>query len=668
MSFTIKNVISSANVPQWGNAKKYIAIHYLGVVGQNYDLQPDGSGAHFTIYWDGTIYQRCDLDAVVWAVGTAGYYTQKHPEARNANTISIEMCCKCDGDSSNAEDKKWYFTEETQQACVWLVQKLMKEHGIPAENVLRHYDIVNKTCPAPYVHNNKYKTSWTWDEFITKVKSVAQDPKTDKIWMGWLKRESGSDGFRQTNGDNGNAYGKYQFDRRYSLVPFMQFCRVYNTDHYGGFEKYIGYGIGSDNLKSNTDLAALWSSLCDRYPEEFEKLQDVFGYQYYYLEAVKYIRNLYGIDMNNHSPAVKGTLYSMAIRSGQLTGAEKFAGCTDKTSDKTMINTAYPTYGAADDSRWTKAGQWGDALEALESGEYTEVPVEMSAVLTISKDHLYRVRLRWGSDMTTQIGAFENLDLAKNRANEGGQGYKVFDENGVIVYDTGTLTPERQRKIALKWCEDTAADDSHGYDNDKKKRGGPDYACSSFCNEGFRQAAVDLPESSTVYTANMYELYLKSGFVDVTDQVNLKTGKGLEAGDIVLIPGKHVEIADGQGNLIGARINELGTMTGGQTGDQTGGEISKSKFWDYSWKYALRYQPSSIPVSTMYFVQVGLYSLRENAEKKVAELQAAGFDAIVKLVGNQFRAQAGAFVEKARAQTRQNELAAAGFPAILKIE
>lgn len=171
MGYAIKNVISSKYVPQWGNQKKFIAIHYLGVVGQNHELQSDGCGAHFYIYWDGTIYQRCSLDAVVWAVGTAGYYAQKHPQARNANTISIEMCCKCDGDSTNAEDKKWYFTTETQEACAWLVRKLMKEQGIPAENVLRHYDIVNKTCPAPYVHNNKYKTSWTWDEFKAEIGS-----------------------------------------------------------------------------------------------------------------------------------------------------------------------------------------------------------------------------------------------------------------------------------------------------------------------------------------------------------------------------------------------------------------------------------------------------------------------------------------------------------------
>ena len=106
--YKIINAISSTSVPLWGNKKQYLAIHYLGVVGQSHELASDGTGAHYYIYWDGTIYQRCSHDAIVWAVGTAGYYTQKHPYARNANTISIELCCKCDGDSTSADDQKWY--------------------------------------------------------------------------------------------------------------------------------------------------------------------------------------------------------------------------------------------------------------------------------------------------------------------------------------------------------------------------------------------------------------------------------------------------------------------------------------------------------------------------------------------------------------------------------
>ena len=178
MQYKIINAISFASVPLRGNKKQYLAIHYLGVVGQSRELASDGTGAHYYIYWDGTIYQRCSHDAIVWAVGTAGYYTQKHPYARNANTISIELCCKCDGDSTSADDQKWYFTEETQEACVWLVKKLRKELGIPAENVLRHYDIVNKVCPAPYVHNNKYRTSWTWSEFKRRISDASDSGET----------------------------------------------------------------------------------------------------------------------------------------------------------------------------------------------------------------------------------------------------------------------------------------------------------------------------------------------------------------------------------------------------------------------------------------------------------------------------------------------------------
>ena len=153
------------------------------MVGQAHDLSSDGCGAHFYIYWDGTIYQRCSLDAVPWAVGTAGYYKQKHPEANNYNTISIEMCCKCDGNAASANDPTWYFTQETQEACVWLVKQLMGQLGIAADHVLRHYDIVNKVCPAPYVHNNRYKTSWTWDEFKKKIAGSGDIlPATTKPW------------------------------------------------------------------------------------------------------------------------------------------------------------------------------------------------------------------------------------------------------------------------------------------------------------------------------------------------------------------------------------------------------------------------------------------------------------------------------------------------------
>lgn len=172
------NIIDVTNasrpyVPQWGNQKQYIVVHYLGVAGQNNKINSDGCGAHYYIYWDGTIYKAADHNAILWQVGTAGYYTQKHPYARNSNCIGIEMCPKCDGSGKYAEDPTWYFTEATQNACVQLVKYLMGQLGVGTDHVLRHYDVVNKYCPAPYVTNNKYKTSWTWSEFKAKLGSTS---------------------------------------------------------------------------------------------------------------------------------------------------------------------------------------------------------------------------------------------------------------------------------------------------------------------------------------------------------------------------------------------------------------------------------------------------------------------------------------------------------------
>ena len=73
-----------------------------------------------------------------------------------------------------------------------LVKKLMKDLSIPAENVLRHYDIVNKVCPAPYVHNNKYRTSWTWSEFKHRISDASDSEKT-KQNAGGSKTDGASD-------------------------------------------------------------------------------------------------------------------------------------------------------------------------------------------------------------------------------------------------------------------------------------------------------------------------------------------------------------------------------------------------------------------------------------------------------------------------------------------
>lgn len=46
---------------------------------------------------------------------------------------------------------------------------------------------------------------------------------------------------------------------------------------------------------------------------------------------------------------------------------------------------------------------------------------------------LYRVRKTW-ADSASQVGAYTNLDNAKNACNRAGNAYHVFDNNGNVIY------------------------------------------------------------------------------------------------------------------------------------------------------------------------------------------------------------------------------------------
>lgn len=264
-----KSPAYNKGVTERGNAQKYIAVHYLGVDGQNNALWDGRYGAHYVVYWDGTIYKVCDHDAVTWQVGTAnGTYIQKHPIARNENTVGIEMCChNTDGycPETPTGEKHWYFTESTQRAAAWLVRKLMKDLKLDITHVLRHFDVVNKNCPAPYVYNNRYKGTWTWNEFLEAVKTgYCPDGTSADLQPTPLPEPTKS--YLQ-KGDSGDAVKTMQK----MLIALGYSCGSSGADGYLGqntlksikaFQK--DYGLSVDGLygvKSKAQLESAYKAL-----------------------------------------------------------------------------------------------------------------------------------------------------------------------------------------------------------------------------------------------------------------------------------------------------------------------------------------------------------------------------------------------------------------------
>ena len=153
------------NYAVMGNKENlYIVIHYVGATGtalqnaQYYSNSQVGASAHYFVGHsseDGAVYQSVEDKDRAWHCGANTYV---HPYCRNANSIGIEMCCHQD----NAGN--WYFDDVTVDNAVELTRLLMQKYQIPVENVIRHYDVTGKNCPAPYVEDEA-----AWQEFKNRL-------------------------------------------------------------------------------------------------------------------------------------------------------------------------------------------------------------------------------------------------------------------------------------------------------------------------------------------------------------------------------------------------------------------------------------------------------------------------------------------------------------------
>lgn len=475
MAYEIKDIVTARNVPAWGNQKKFIAIHYLGVDGQNNDIAPDGCGAHYYIYWDGTIYKRCSHDAVVWQVGTAGTYTQKHPTARNANTIGIELCCHCDGNKASADDPKWYFTEATQKAAVWLVQKLMKELSIPITNVLRHYDIVNKVCPAPYVHNNRYKGTWTWREFLEAVQGTTPaEVKWYRVRKSWKDEKSQLGAYEVLENAKDNCpvgYSVYDSTGKAVYTPVDGISAAQGHKYPSGVpaskEAYIeavgsickelaketgvlasvvtaqccletGFGL-DPSCKSLMDVSNLLGMKSNLINNTWEQYTVWSGKEItkktpeYYNGKLVYITDHFRAYENYERCIRDYEMFLLHVRNSKGYKYASVRGMTDPAAVIRRIRIGTGT-DAQPEGYCTDPAYEGKVLNLIKEYDLTRFDTKKSQPAPVEIVDRYAVR-HDAQDIKYQLGLFHVLDNAKALANQN-WGYKVYDiTNNKLIYE-----------------------------------------------------------------------------------------------------------------------------------------------------------------------------------------------------------------------------------------
>lgn len=134
-------------------------------------------------------------------------------------------------------------------------------------------------------------------------------------------------------GDGYNALGYYQFDRRWSLIPFMKQVYNYNPEKYSMLKDAIDRGSEISNTSNamyeNGQLTELGHIAQDAFqgayntdPAEFSALQDAYAYNSYYAVTEAWLKSGLGIDISGRADCVKGMVWSITNMCG--TG-----GCRD---------------------------------------------------------------------------------------------------------------------------------------------------------------------------------------------------------------------------------------------------------------------------------------------------------------------------------------------------
>jgi len=156
---------------------------------------------------------------------------------------------------------------------------------------------------------------------------------------------------------------------------------------------------------------------------------------------------------------------------------------------------------------------------------------------------------------------------------------------------------------AIQQMESWARDDSHGYDQVYRWGQRGDFDCSAAVIQAWENAGVPVKSNGASYTGNMYPVFIRCGFKDVTSTVNLSTGAGLLRGDVLLNSSAHTAMYCGDGKEVEASINEFGGITGGQPGDQTGWEFLIRPYRNYPWNFVLRWPEKAEEVKYMFSVK-----------------------------------------------------------------
>lgn len=151
-------------------------------------------------------------------------------------------------------------------------------------------------------------------------------------------------------GDGYNALGYYQFDRRWSLIPFMKQAYNYNPEKYSMLKDAIDRGgeisNANNSMSENGQLTELGRIAQEAFqgayntdPAEFSALQDAYAYNSYYAVTEAWLKSGLGIDISGRADCVKGMVWSITnmCGTGGCRDFFRWANLSNDMSDREVV-------------------------------------------------------------------------------------------------------------------------------------------------------------------------------------------------------------------------------------------------------------------------------------------------------------------------------------------
>ena len=146
-----------------------------------------GMSAHYYVDDSDTAYQAAPHNLGCWHVGINYGNGNLFGSYGNRNSIGVEMCVQAG-----------YNYEKAFENTAALVREIMRETGIPASRVYRHYDICSKHCPSQIIERGD------WERFKSLISGAAsvEQPESGKYEPGIYKVNTDLNIREQPNADS----------------------------------------------------------------------------------------------------------------------------------------------------------------------------------------------------------------------------------------------------------------------------------------------------------------------------------------------------------------------------------------------------------------------------------------------------------------------------------